>query len=87
MKKFNVKMVKVNYPYGNAKYFIEKEKTFFCLSWWKREKEIIGGLGGTIEADIDFDSFEKAESYIYEKMNVTSFSYEEKTLTMEDLVW
>lgn len=83
----DVKIVKVSYPYGNPKYFVEKKKTFLFFETWKREKEIIGGLCGTVESDKEFSNFISACDYVHIEMNVREFLYEEKSLTMNDLVW
>lgn len=82
-----VKIVKVNYPYGEAKFFVEKKKQFLFFETWHREKEIIGGLGGTFESDKDFPDFISACDHVRNKMNVEVFTYEEETLTINDLVW
>ena len=65
----------------------KEKKTFLFFETWHREKEIIGGLGGTFESNKDFPNFISACDYVRNKMNVEEFTYEEKTLTLNDLFW
>jgi hypothetical protein len=53
---------------GSISYYIREHKTFLGIQYWKDVTHEICGMGGCYNVRTQFDSVEKAETFIKEKL-------------------